>query len=211
MKNIVTIALSIFVLATIVVASGFTTDTASCQKSEALPVQERNQPQTINLFVTHGHCSTPFAGIVENLKVVPTVREDLGNPLEDMKISFDIDPNTFNVCSGEELTARIKTPGLFIGENNEKITFVSTDVYTMGLDWYQVNGKISIKGVEKDVKLFATGIRDPKASMASSMVLEGQLNLLDWGIDYDKIVNGKSDPVPTKWMYINMRIDLAGC
>ena len=211
MKNIISIALSIFVLATIVVASGFTTDKASCQKFETLLVQKRNQPQTINMFVTHGHCSTPFAGIVENLKVVPTFRDDKGNPLEDMNISFEIDPNTFNVCSGEELTARIKTPGLFIGDNNENITFTTTNVYTMGLDWYQVNGKLSIKGIEKDVKLFVTGIRDPKASMASSIVLEGQLNLLDWGIDYDKIVTGKSDPVPTQWMYINMQIDLSGC
>ena len=78
----------------------------------------------------------------------------------------------------------------------------------MGVDWYQINGKLSIKGVEQDVKLFATGIRDPKASKASSIVLEGQFNLLDWGIDFDKIVNGKSDPLPTKWMYLNMRFGI---
>ena len=44
--------------------------------------------------------------------------------------------------------------------------------------------------------------------MPSILVLEGKMNLLDWGIDYDKIVNGKSDSVPTKWMYINMKIDM---
>jgi len=171
-------------------------------------VLENKPNQTINMFVTHGHCSTPFAGIVDNLKVIVPPREDLGNPLEDMKISFEVDPNSFNVCAGDDLTARIKTPGLFIGENNEKIIFRFTDVYTMGIDWYQVNGKISIKGVEKEVKLFVTGIRDPKEAMASSLVLEGQLNLFDWGIDYDKIVNGKSDTVPTKWLHFNMKIKM---
>ena len=79
----------------------------------------------------------------------------------------------------------------------------------MGVDWYQVNGKLSIKGVENDVKLFVTGIRDPKETMPSSLVLEGQLDLLDWDIDYDKIVNGKSDPHPTKWMYLNMKIEMS--
>ena len=54
-----------------------------------------------------------------------------------------------------------------------------------------------------------SGIRDPKDTMASSLVVEGQMNLLDWGIDYDKIVYGKSDSVPTKWMHINMKIDLS--
>jgi hypothetical protein len=45
--------------------------------------------------------------------------------------------------------------------------------------------------------------------MASSLVLQGQMNLLDWGIDYDLIVNGESLSTPTKWMFINMTIDMS--
>ena len=206
MKKVV---LSLVVLATIVVASGFIIRLSSFQETEIVSVLENNQNQTINMFVTHGHCSTPFAGIVDNLEVITSIREDQGNPLEDMKISFKIDPNSFNVCASDDLTKRLKTPGLFIGENDEKITFKSTSVYTMGMDWYAVNGKLSIKGVEKDVKFFATGIRRPEDTMPSSLVIEGQLDLLDWGIDYDKIINGKSDPVPTKWMHINMKIEMS--
>ncbi len=82
-------------------------------------------------------------------------------------------------------------------------------MYTVGLDWYQVNGQLSIRGVVKEMKIFATGIRDPKEAKPSFLVLEGQLNLFDWGIDYDKIVNGKSDPVPTTWMYLNMKINMS--
>ena len=208
MKNMKITVVSLVILSTVILVSSFTTNTSEIEKPEEVIV-ENKQTQTVNMFVTHGHCSTPFAGIVDNLRVDLETRADLGNPLENMKISFEIDPNSFNVCRGEELTARIKTPGLFIGENDEKITFKSTNVYTMGVDWYQVNGKLSIKGVEHDVKLFATGIRDLKDTMPSSLVLEGQLDLLDWGIDYDKIVNGKSDPHPTKWMYINMKVEMS--
>jgi hypothetical protein len=75
----------------------------------------------------------------------------------------------------------------------------------MGLDWYQINGKLSIKGVERNVKFFATGIRDPKVLNPTSIVLEGQIDLMGWGIDYDKIVHGKSEPIATKWMHLNMR------
>lgn len=209
MKKIKSILLSLVVLVIISITSAYTKGTPVSQKNEDLLKHEGKQNQTINLFVTHGHCSTPFGGIVDDLKVSVTKRVDLGNPLEDMKISFEIDPNSFNVCSGEDLTARIKTPGLFIGENNEKITFISTEIYTMGIDWYQINGKMSIKGVEKDVKLFATGIRDSKDSMTNLLVIQGRLNLFDWGIDYDKIVNGRSDTVPTKWMYINMKVTVS--
>jgi YceI-like domain len=208
MKKIQKIVLPLAVLIMIIMVSGYTNSTSNFQKKENAHSLENKQNQTINLFVTHGHCSTPFGGLVEDLKVDVPLREDQGNPLEAMKISFVIDPNTFKVCAGEELTARIKTPGLFMSEKDEKITFKSTNVYTMGVDWYQVNGKMSIKGIEKDVQFLVTGIRDPKEPMANAMVLEGQMNLLDWGIDYDKIVNGASDPVPTKWMYLNMKIDL---
>lgn len=208
MKNIKNILLPLVVLVIIILASGYTKSTPVFQKNEAVLAFESKQNQTINLFVTHGHCSTPFGGLVDDLKVSIPTRDDLGNPLEEMKVSFEINPNSFNVCSGDDLTARIKTPGLFIGMKNEKITFRSTDIYTMGIDWYQVNGKLSIKGVEQDVKLFVTGIKDPKDGRTSALVLQGQLNLFDWGIDYDNIVNGKSDPISTKWMYINMKIEI---
>ena len=200
--------MSLIVLTVMIVASGYVKNTTDLEKNKTVLMLSNNQNQRINLFVTHGHCSTPFSGAVDNIKIDVTQRFDKGNPLENMKISFDINPNSFNVCSlDDNLTAKIKTPGLFIGKENEKITFRSTQVYTMGLDWYQVNGTMSIKGVEKEVKLFATGIRDSKNSLTHSLVIQGQMNLFDWGIDYDLIVNGKSEKIATKWMHINMKVD----
>ena len=209
MKNIKNVVLPLVVLIVLIVVSSFTMSTSVFQNNEGVKVVKNKEKHTINLFVTHGHCNTPFAGVVDDLKVSAPLRNDLGNPLEDMKISFEINPNSFNVCAGDDLTARIKTPGLFIGENDEKIIFKTTEVYTMGRDWYQVNGMMSIKGIEKEVTFFVTGIRDPKESRTSLLVLEGQMNLFDWGIDYDKIVNGKTDTVPTKWMYFNLKIEMS--
>lgn len=212
MKNVKLInVVAVFLLVSIVF-SAFTSSEKSCKtvSSNCKKVIDQTKPnQLVNMFVTHGHCATPFAGKIDNIKVdFGPLREDQGNPVENMDMSFIIDPNTFNVCSGDELTNKIKTPGLFIGENDEKITFQSTEVFTMGLDWYQVNGKFSIKGVEKEVKLFVTGLRNPKSSKPERMIIQGQFDLFDWGIDYDKIVNGKSDPAPTKWFYLNMNIEL---
>ncbi|WP_299156819.1 YceI family protein [uncultured Tenacibaculum sp.] len=204
MSKIKKSVLVVAVLVTVFMVSGYSKITLTDKKVETIKAAN----QTINMFVTHGHCSTPFAGKVNDLKVEYPTRLDLGNPLEDMVISFEVDPNSFNVCRAKELTPRIKTPGLFISEKNEKITFTSTNVYTMGLDWYQVNGKMAIKGVEKDVKLFVTGIRKPNEQIATTLVLDGQVNLFDWGIDYDLIVNGKSSEVSTKWLYLNMKIEL---
>ncbi len=208
MKKIKNIFLSLVVLVTVIIVSGYAKNTSILPKNEAVPVLEKKQNQTVNLFVTHGHCSTPFSGVVNNLKVDIPVGENSKNSLKAMKISFEIDPNSFDVNFGNDLTKRVKTPGIFIGKKEEKIAFRSTNIYTMGIDWYQVNGIMSIKGVEKNVKLFVTGIKDSKDAMASSLVLAGQVNLFDWGIDYDKIVSGNSGLVPTKWLYINMKIEM---
>ena len=208
MKNIKYIVLSLIVLVIIIVASGFVKNSSDLNTNVVHASEINKSKQSINMFVTHGHCSTPFSWVVNDLKIEIPYRPDLGNPLENLQISFDIDPNSFVVCSGDkDLTKRIKTPGLFIGNLNEKITFRSTNIYTMGIDWYQINGKLSIKGVESDVKLFATGIRNPNETTTTSLIIEGQMNLFDWEIDYDKIVNGKSENISTKWMHLNMKIN----
>lgn len=208
MKNVKISIMWLSVITLGLVITGFTRCTPSEAKAQEITDKELINPQMVNMFVTHGHCSTPFAGRVNNLKIGRTKRYDQGNELENMDISFSVDPNTFNVCSGEDLTKKIKTPGLFVSEENQMIKFRTTDVFTMGMDWYQVNGKLSIKGVEKSVKLFVTGIRQPNSNKAKSLVIEGQMDLTDWGIDYDEIVNGRSDSFPTKWMHLNMQVDI---
>ncbi|WP_428741461.1 YceI family protein [Tenacibaculum sp.] len=199
------------VLLIVVLISGYATKTSVPTIKEKAETVKTVENKTINMFVTHGHCSTPFGGIVDDLKVDIPVRIDSGNPLENMRISFEVDPNSFKACRGDkaDLTKRVKTKGVFISNNNEKIRFRTTNVFVMGLDWYQINGVMSIKGVEREMKFFATGIRNPKDVMANSLVLQGQVNLFDWGIDYDKLVNGKSLDVPTKWLYLNMKIELS--
>lgn len=94
MKNIKNIVLSLVVFVIMIVASSYTNSTSVFEQNEAVSVLENKQNQTINLFVTHGHCSTPFAGIVDDLILNVPTRDDLGNPLEEMSISYEIDPNS---------------------------------------------------------------------------------------------------------------------
>jgi polyisoprenoid-binding protein YceI len=171
MKKINVFLVSGLALMAIVIFSAFAnrgnvSEKMSCAAKTV--VEEIQEQQTINMFVTHGHCSSPFSGQVENLEVSTKMRTDGGDPLENMQVSFLINPETFTTCRREypEITSSVQTPGLFSDEEHQKITFKSTNVYTMGIDWYQINGKLSIKGVEKEVKFFASGIRDPKSSVA---------------------------------------------
>lgn len=69
----------------------------------------------MSFFVAHGHCSIRFTVVVNDLKVNYPVRLDLGNLLENIEISFEVDSNTFNVSKAKELTLKIRTSGLFAG------------------------------------------------------------------------------------------------
>lgn len=173
----------------------------------------QNDTQTpINLFVTHGHCSTPFSANIENLQVRFIQTSYCAREMEDIQLSFDLNPNTFTSKSGDAYNAQLKKPGLFTDASNSKISFRSDNVYTMGTDWYQINGTLTIKGVEHELKLFATGTRNVGETETSSLIVHGQLDLKDWGIDYDKIVYGDTnEETPTRWMYLNTTLNLRGC
>jgi len=200
MKNLKTIILAISILVVFIIVNAFTFNTKH-------KVDRYENNHMINMFVTHGHCNTPFTGQVSNLSLGLTSRTDLGNPLEDMKISFDIDPSTFITCTQINISQKIKDFGLFYNKKNEKILFKTTNTYTVGLNWYQINGIMTIKGIENKVIFFATGIREPNDTWPTSLVLEGQLNLFDWGIDFDKIVFG-ARKVGSKQMHFNMTIPI---
>jgi polyisoprenoid-binding protein YceI len=206
MKSLKTILLPVTIAIALSMVCVFTLLSTSCKPTE--PVTE-NKPssQLINLAVSHGHCSSKFSGQVENFNLELFPRTDLGNPLEDMKISFDIDPNTLNACNDSSLSEKLKSPGFFMNKEEDKITFKTTQVYTLGIDWYQINGQLSIKGIEHNVILYATGIRGENEISPTELVLQGQVYLLDWGIDFDLFLFGTAQS-PTSYLHLNMVIDL---
>ncbi len=164
---------------------------------------------SVNLLVSHGHCSTPFSGKLNRLDVSLPVVNNHSNPLENLKLAFSIDPTSFTSCSSDEITKRITTPGLFMSGFNDDITFTSTRMFTRGIDWYEIIGDLTIKGVTQEVSFFATGIRNPQDQMASILTLEAQMDLHDFGIDYDRQTTGSSNEVPTRWMYMNFKIEFS--
>lgn len=194
------------IIFSILICMGVISSFTNCKSENTNLPAKQIESQTMNMFVSHGHCTTLFTGKLNNFNLDLAERNDLGNPLENMRLSFEIDPQTFNVCAEDNLTKKLKTPGLFISERDEPITFTTTNTYTVGIDWYEINGILAIKGVEKPVKFYASGIRSSNATWPTHLVIEGQIDLFDWGIDYDKIVNGHSDPVPNKWMHFNTKI-----
>jgi len=206
MKKLIRLFIPLTALLSVCLVFGFTGLSTSCENTETT-TEHKHHPQHINLAVSHGHCSSKFSGQVENLNLELIPRTDLGNPLEEMKLSFDIDPKTLNACNDSSLSEKLKSPGLFLKEEGDRITFETTNTYTMGIDWYQINGVLTIKGIKHNVIWFATGIREKNETSPTELVLQGQVNLLDWEINFDKFLFGTIDS-PTNWLHLSMVIDL---
>lgn len=207
MKTIKTIFSPFALTVVFCLASVFTFLSTSCKQEEQPIVEKKASTQKINMFVTHGHCSVPFTGDVDNLNFEFLPRTDFGNPLEGMKLSFDINPRTLTTCSDSSMSEKLRQPGLFYTWEDENMSFKTTSIHTMGLDWYQINGTFRLNGVERNVKFFATGIRNPNDTWPTQLVLEGQLNLMDWGINFDQFISGETIN-PSKWFHLNMKLDL---
>ena len=206
MKTLRTILLPVSITLALSTVCIFTLLSTSCIPTES--VTEKNaSAQLINLAVSHGHCTSKFSGQVDNLNLELFPRTDLGNPLENMKLSFDIDPNTLNACNDSSLSEKLKSPGFFINNKEDRISFKTTQVNTIGIDWYQINGKLSIKGIEQNVIFYATGIRGENETAPTELVIQGQVYLLDYGIDFDIFLFGTAES-PTSWLHLNMVIDL---
>lgn len=206
MKTIKSFLLPTTIAVILSIACTFTLLSTSCKPSESV-TEKKSSSQLVNLAVSHGHCSSKFSAQVENFNLELFPRIDVGNPLEDMKISFDINPNTFNACNDSSLTKKLKSPDFFMNKEEDKIKFETTSTYTMGIDWYQINGKLSIKGIEHNVTFYATGIRGENEIWPTELVIQGQVYLLDWGIDFDLFLFGTAQS-PTSWLHLNMVIDL---
>jgi polyisoprenoid-binding protein YceI len=79
----------------------------------------------------------------------------------------------------------LKSPDFFDVENFPKITFKSTGVKDLGDDTYDVEGLLTIKGIEKQVKLnaeFAGVVKDPWGNEKAGFTLSGKINRKDWGL-----------------------------
>lgn len=178
MKKLKYISFLLIAISTLTVTTAI--QTSSFVKSE------KDDRQVINLLISNNEKHYPFSGKIESLSVdLGEKRKDGGNPMENFKMSFELDPNNFIACADDELTLKARKLGEIEGESNNTFKFTSTKISTIGIDWYQLEGLFSIQGVEKKVVFSITGLRNPSESESKKLVVEGKVNLSDWGVDFE--------------------------
>ena len=168
--------------------------------------------QHVNLAISHGHCNLNFYGKTGDLNLY--FNED---DQEDFKVSFSVNTTSLNVYGdNDDLTLGLRTEKMFDASGNNTIEFRTEDIFVLGEDWFQMRGKMIIKGVEKSVRLMATPA--PKSVEGHTWILEEKVNLDDFGIHSDLPEHAPNSEMGEHMMFLNMKVtrkvsdpNLEGC
>jgi len=139
----------------------------------------------VNFKVKHLVVST-VRGHFDNFDAtIETNKEDFS----DAKISFEADVNSINT-NNEQRDTHLKSADFFDAENHPKMTFESTAVKKISDHEMEVKGKLTLRGVTKEVTLnviyngVVSGFGDVKVA---GFEISTKLNRFDFGLQWNAL------------------------
>ncbi|MEJ7556962.1 MAG: YceI family protein [Pedobacter sp.] len=106
--------------------------------------------------------------------------------LTDAKISFAVDVNSIDT-DVEQRNKHLKSDDFFNAETYPKMTFESTSFKKLTGNNYELNGKLTIRDVTKDVKFAVVfgGTAEAQGNTKAGFNATTTINRLDYNIKYD--------------------------
>jgi polyisoprenoid-binding protein YceI len=108
----------------------------------------------------------------------------VANSAEKSSVEFSIDTASIDTDVADR-DKHLRSADFFDVEKYPKITFVSTRIRPAGEDRYDVTGKLTMRGVSKEITLPVTFLgfaKDPWGNEKAGFELETKLNRKDFGI-----------------------------
>jgi len=139
----------------------------------------------INFKVKHLVVST-VRGHFDNFNAtIETSKEDFSDAI----IKFDADVNSINT-NNEQRDTHLKSADFFDAENHPKMTFESTSIKKLSDNEIEVNGKLTLRGVTKEITLnviyngVVSGFGDVKVA---GFEISTKLNRFDYGLQWNAL------------------------
>jgi polyisoprenoid-binding protein YceI len=139
----------------------------------------------VNFKVKHMLVSTVRGNFDKFDATIETSKEDFS----DAKIKFEADANTINT-NNEQRDNHLKSADFFDAENYPKMTFESTSVKAISDHEMKVDGKLTLRGVTKDITLnviyngIVSGFGDVKIA---GFEITTKLNRFDYGLQWNAL------------------------
>jgi polyisoprenoid-binding protein YceI len=113
--------------------------------------------------------------------------ESDGKDFTNASIKATIDASSI-FTNEDNRDGHLKSADFFDVENYKELAFVGTSFTRKGEDEYQLNGKLTIKGVTKDVTFtveFGGVTKDPWGNEKAGFSLNGKINRTDFGLNWN--------------------------
>lgn len=115
-----------------------------------------------------------------------TVEVD-GEDLLKSQIRVKIDASSINT-NNHDRDNHLKSADFLDAANHKELTFVSTAIKKLEGERYELKGNLTIRGNTKEVTLnleYGGSNTDPWGNEKAGMSIEGKLNRMDWGLNWN--------------------------
>lgn len=113
--------------------------------------------------------------------------EIIGNDLSTASIRASIDAASISTNEGDR-DNHLRSADFFDVENHPELTFEGTSFVKLDDDNYALKGKLTIKGISKEVAFeveFGGIGKDPWGNEKAGFSLQGKINRKDWGLNWN--------------------------
>ena len=107
------------------------------------------------------------------------------------KIDFTAEVNSIST-NNEQRDAHLKNTDFFDAPNHPQIIFKSDSLEKISDDEYKLNGKLTMRGVTKDIKInveFGGVTIDPWGNTRAGFTLNGKVNRQEFGVSFSAITD----------------------
>ena len=139
----------------------------------------------INFNVKHLVISTVRGRFDRFDATIETGKEDFS----DAKIEFEADVNSINT-KNKQRDAHLRSADFFDAENYSKMTFKSTSVKKVSDYELQIKGKLTLRGVTKEITLdviYNGKVNGLGGSDVAGFEVRGKLNRFDYGLQWNAL------------------------
>ena len=115
-----------------------------------------------------------------------------GSPdnLEASKVRVEIDPLSITTDE-EKRDAHLRSPDFFEADKYRSLTFESTKIKHLSDEDYEISGNLSIRGINKEVKLrgtFEGKIKDPYGNERFGATVTGEIIREEFGLKWNSVL-----------------------
>ena len=105
-----------------------------------------------------------------------------------LSLTASIDANSIDT-NVEQRDAHLRSPDFLDAANHPTLEFRSTRITRSGVNEYDVDGALTIRGLSRPVQLRVArsdAVRDPWGNQRTGAEVTGKLNRKDWGLNWNQ-------------------------